>query len=137
MPDPVDTNVVVRYLIEDPARIAAEFRGVFPFFRRLERGEDTALLTPLVLFQTYFVLTTYYEVPRTIAAARLRDLLAFRGLRIPEKPVLRLCLDTLSRRSVDLVDAYLTALCKTRQLGGIHSFDRRLRRLGVELLPVE
>lgn len=47
------------------------------------------------------------------------------------------CLETLSRRSVDLVDAYLAALCKTRQLRGIYSFDRNLRRLGAELLPVE
>ncbi len=137
MADPVDTNVIIRYLVEDPATITKPFRGVFAFFEKLERGERTALLTPLVLFQSYFVLTSYYEVPSAEAAAKLRDLLAFRGLRVPEKPVLRTCLDTLAERPVDLVDAYLTALCSSRQLRGVHSFDQSLRKLGVELLPVE
>lgn len=137
MPDPVDTNVVVRYLVGDPARIAREFRGVFPFFEKLERGERTALLTPLVVFQVYFVLTSYYEVPRAEAAEKLRDLLSFRGLSVPEKTVLRTCLQTLSERSVDLVDAYLAALCTSRQLRGVHSFDKDLRKLGIALLPVD
>lgn len=137
MPDPIDTNVVVRYLVGDPTRTAREFRGVFPFFEKIERGERTALLTPLVMFQAYFVLTSYYEVPKTEAAAKLRELLSFRGLTIPEKPVLRTCLETLSERSVDLVDAYLAALCTSRQLRGVYSFDKDLRRLGVELLPVD
>lgn len=137
MASPVDTNVVIRFLVEDPGTIAPPFRGVFPFFEKLERGDRTALLTPLVLFQCYFVLTSYYEVPRPEAAAKLRDLLAFRGLRVPDKAILRTCLNTLSERSVDLVDAYLAALCSSRQLKGVHSFDQTLRKLGVELLPVD
>ena len=137
MADPVDTNVVIRYLVEDPDTIARPFRGVFPFFEKLERGERTALLTPLVLFQSYFVLTSYYEVPRPEAAGKLRELLGFGGLRVPDKSILRNCLDTLSQRSVDLVDAYLAALCSSRQLNGVYSFDQTLRKLGVELLPIE
>ena len=57
--------------------------------------------------------------------------------RVPEKSVLRTCLDNLSERAVDLVDAYLAALCSSRQLKGVYSFDEKLRKLGVELLPVE
>lgn len=137
MADPIDTNVVVRYLVGDPDRTAREFRGVFPFFEKLERGERRVLLVPLVVFQAYFVLTRYYEVPRAEAAGKLRELLSFRGLTVPEKSVLRKCLETLSGRSVDLVDAYLAALCTSRQLQGVHSFDKDLRKLGVELLPVD
>jgi predicted nucleic acid-binding protein len=75
--------------------------------------------------------------PLTVEADKLRDLLSIRGLKVPEKPVLRMCLDTLSRRSVDLVDAYLAALCASRQLRGVYSFDRNLRKLEVEMLAVE
>jgi predicted nucleic acid-binding protein len=136
--DPLDTNVVLRYLVEDPETIAPRFAGVLPFFEKLERGERSALLTPLVLFQCWFVLTSYYEVPGPDAAAKLRELLGFKGLRVPEKPVLRACLDTLlAERSVDVVDAYLAALCSLKGLGGVYSFDQGLARLGVEILPVE
>ena len=100
MADPVDTNVVIRYLVDDPASTAPGVRGVFPFFEKLERGEHVALLTPLVVFQSYFVLTSYYEVPAAEAATRLRDLLQFRGLRVPEKAILRRCLETLAERSL-------------------------------------
>lgn len=137
MADPVDTNVVIRYLVEDPETAARKFRGVFSFFEKLERGERTALLPPLVVFQSYFVLTSHYAVPRPQAAATLREILSFRGLKVPEKSVLRACLSTLSERSVDLMDAYLAALCTGRGLSGVHSFDEGLRTLGVERLPVD
>ena len=137
MADPVDTNVIVRYLVDDPDTVSPEFRGVFPFFEKLERGERRALLTPLVLFQSYFVLTSYYTVPRPQAAARLRDLLSFKGLMVPEKSLLRTCLDTVAERSVDLVDAYLAALCAGRELKGVYSFDQSLAKLGIELLAVD
>jgi predicted nucleic acid-binding protein len=137
MADPIDTNVVLRYLVEDPESIAPEFKGVFDFFATLDTGERTALLTPLVVFQSYFVLTSYYEVPRPQAASKLRSLLSFRGLRVPERAILRGCLGTLTERSVDLVDAYLASLCATRQLNGVYSYDEGLRALGVVLLPVD
>ncbi|MHB1194665.1 MAG: PIN domain-containing protein [Longimicrobiales bacterium] len=137
MADPLDTNVVLRYLVEDPDAIAPRFAGVLPFFEKLERGERSALLTPLVLFQCWFVLTSYYEVPGPEAAEKLRSLLAFKGLSVPERPVLRACLDTLVEGCGDVVDAYLAALCSRKGLAGVYSFDEGLTRLGVALLPVE
>ena len=137
MADPIDTSVVIRFLVEDAHTVAPQFRGVFPFFEKLERGEQTAKLPPLVLFQSFFVLKSYYEVPPAEAAAKLCELLSFRGLRVPEKSILRTCLDSLSEGTMDLVDAYLAALCDRRQLNGVYSFDKKLRKLGVELLPVE
>jgi len=135
--DPLDTNVVLRYLMEDPETLEPRFAGVVPFFERLERGEQSALLTPLVLFQCWFVLTSYYRVPGPEAASKLRALLAFRGLRVPEKPILRACLDTLAGGCGDVVDAYLAALCSRKGLAGVYSFDEGMARLGVALLPVE
>lgn len=136
MADPLDTNVILRYLVEEAGSADARFRGVVPFFEKLERGEATAMLPSLVLFQCYFVLTSYYEVPGTEAATALRELLSFKGLHVPERAVIRACLETLSQRSVDLVDAYLSALCAQKRLGGVYSFDKGLARLGVTVLPV-
>ena len=137
MADPLDTNVVLRYLVEDPEAVAPRFAGVLPFFEKLERGERSALLTPLMFFQCWFVLTSYYQVPGPEAAAKLRALLAFKGLRVGEKPVMRACLDTLAGGCGDVVDAYLAALCTQKGLAGVFSFDEGLARLGVALLPVE
>jgi len=35
------------------------------------------------------------------------------------------------------VDAYLAALCSSRQLHGVYSFDQTLSKLGVELPPIK
>jgi predicted nucleic acid-binding protein len=135
--DPIDTNVILRYLVEDPETLPRRFGRVVPFFEKLERGERSALLPPLVLFQCWFVLTSYYEVPGSEAATALRGLLAFKGLRVPEKPIVRDCLDRLAERPVDLVDAYLAALCSRKGLAGVYSFDKGLAQLGVELLSLD
>ena len=137
MVEPLDTNVLVRFFVESPDKVRSPFRGVFGFFEKLERGEKRAFLPPLILFQTYFVLTSYYEVPREEAANKLRDLIAFKGLTVPERPVLRACLATLADKSVDLVDAYLAALCTHRGHKGVFSYDEGLRKLGLELRPIE
>lgn len=76
-------------------------------------------------------------MPGQEAAQALQELLGFRGLRVPEKPVLRDTLETLATGETDLVDAYLAALCSRKGLGGVVSFDRGLERLGVEILAVE
>ena len=35
---PIDTNVIIRYLVEDPATIPPKFRGVYSFFEKVEIG---------------------------------------------------------------------------------------------------
>lgn len=134
--EPIDTNVILRFLVEDRQDPTPEFAGVFPFFEALERGEVTALLPSLVLFQAFFVLTSYYEVPTREAAGKLRPLLDLRGLEVPERPVIRTCLDILVERPVDLVDAYLAALCRSRGDLGVYSYDKGLSSLGLSLLAI-
>jgi hypothetical protein len=55
--------VLVRFLVETPESISPQFKGVFRFFERLEEGTKIVHLPEIVLFQTFFVLTSYYGVP--------------------------------------------------------------------------
>ena len=133
----VDTNVLIRFLIESPATVDDKFKGVFTFFERLESGEISITLPGLVLFETYFVLTSYYAVPRNEAAAKLLELLAFRGIRTDNKIVLTGCLERLISHNIGLVDAYLLSYAESKKITGIYSFDNDLKKHGLELLPVE
>ena len=69
---PIDTNVILRYLVEDPESIDPKFSGVYSFFDKLETGRLTVHLPDLVLFQTYFVLTSFYNVQIGRASCRER-----------------------------------------------------------------
>ena len=133
----LDTNVIIRYLVEDPDAVSGRFRGVFSFFEKLEKGEIKAHLPSLVLFQAFFVLTSYYEVPPTEAAEKLEALLSFDGMTVPDEPVVRNCMRLLRERNLDLVDAYIVACSRFRGLKGVYSFDRDLEACGLKLLPIE
>ena len=137
MAELIDTNVIVRYLVESPESIPERFAGVYAFFDKIERGETKAQLPALVLFQTYFVLTSYYEVPAAEAAEKLETLLSFKGLVIAEKTILRNCLGLLQMKKLDLVDAYLLAHAQAKGHKGVYSFDDDLRSCGLDLLPIE
>ena len=136
MAELLDTNVIVRYLIETPDAIAAKFRGVFPFFEGLAKGKKKAYLPPLVLFQTYFVLTSFYKVPANEAAEKLAALLSFKGISTTEKAILRACMRLLQGKELDLVDAYILAYSKVKGLKGVYSYDQDLKKAGLALLPI-
>jgi predicted nucleic-acid-binding protein len=57
----LDTNVLVRFLTSDRS---PKYRGLYIFFQGLERGEHRVELKLVVLFQTIFVLKSFYKVPK-------------------------------------------------------------------------
>ena len=134
---PIDTNVILRYLVEDPESIDPKFAGVYSFFEKLETGRLAVYLPELVLFQAYFVLTSYYRVPRAEAAGKLRALLTFRGITMSEKDIVCSCLERLETNNLDLVDAYLLAWAESKGVPGVYSFDADLASDTCDILPVK
>ena len=133
----VDTNVIIRYLVESPDKIQIKFKGVFTFFPKVERGEVNIELCELVLFESFFVLTKLYEVPQKEAADRLSGIVSFKGVIMPDKPLILACLKILRTEKIDLVDAYLLAFSKKKNIKQIYSFDRDLSKRGLEALDIK
>jgi len=133
---PIDTNVLLRFL-ESPDSVALKFRGVFSFFPRVECGEVEVFLPDLVLFEAFFTLTSYYEVPAPLAAEKLGDFVEFVGIRMADKATIRLCLDKLCQSNIDLVDAYILAFCELHGVEEAYSFDQDLAKHGLRLLNAE
>jgi len=128
----VDTNVIIRYLVETPDKIQTKFKGVFTFFPKVERGVIKIELCELVLFESFFVLTKLYEVPQKEAADKLSGIVSFKGVIMPDKPLILSCLKTLRTERIDLGDAYLLALSKKKNIKQIYSFDRDLSKRGLD-----
>ena len=81
----IDTNVIIRYLVEDPEKAHMKFRGVYTFFPKVENGEISVEMCELVLFESFFVLTKLYQVPQNEAAEKLSDIVSFTGIIMPDK----------------------------------------------------
>jgi len=133
----VDTNVIIRYLVETPDKIQTKFKGVFTFFPKVERGVIKIELCELVLFEAFFVLTKLYEVPQEAAADKLSGIVSFKGVIMPDKPLILSCLEILQTERIDLVDAYLLAFSKKKNMKSIYSFDRDLSKRGLNALDIE
>jgi len=133
----VDTNVIIRYLVETPDKIQTKLKGVFTFFPKVERGVIKIELCELVLFESFFVLTKLYEVPQEAAADKLSGIVSFKGVIMPDKPLILSCLEILQTERIDLVDAYLLAFSKKKNMKSIYSFDRDLSKRGLNALDIE
>ncbi len=133
----VDTNVIIRYLVENPDKIHSKFKGVFTFFPKVERGEIKIELCELVLFESYFVLTKLYEVPQKEAVDSLLGIVSFKGVMMPDKALILSCLKILRTERIDLVDAYLLAFSKKKNIKRIYSFDRDLSKRGLDALDIK
>jgi Predicted nucleic-acid-binding protein, contains PIN domain len=133
----IDTNVIVRFLVETPKTIEAQFKGVFNFFEKLESGACIAMLPDIVLFQTYFVLTSHYGVPGPEAAGQLAKILKFKGIILAEKNVALECLALLQHAKTDIVDAWIIAYSKFKKVSAVYSFDKGFISHGIRLLKVE
>jgi predicted nucleic acid-binding protein len=132
----IDTNVIVRYLVENPKTIQAKFQGVFTFFPKVEKGEIRIELTELVVFEAYFVLTKLYKIPPKEVAEKLSVIVSFKGVIMSDKLVILLCLEILQKKKLDLVDAYLLAYAKKKGIKGVYSFDKDLSKYGLNLLEI-
>ena len=133
----IDTNVIVRFLTEKPETIDSEFKGVFNFFIKLEKKEISAYLPDLVLFESFFVLTSYYEVDSKIVAGKLADLILLSGIDMKDKVLILSCLEILKKKKIGLVDAYLCALARKKGDDEIYSYDKGFKKLGISLGKIE
>ncbi len=133
----IDTNVIIRYLVEDPGNIKLRFKGVYSFFEKVEKGELQVQLPELVLFEAFFVLTSFYEVPAAKAAKTLDLIVALKGISMQDKGLIRSCLILLQNKKIDLVDAYILAVSHQKGIKTVYSFDNDLKKNGLELLAVK
>ena len=120
-----DTNVIVRYLVDDEHALFARAKI---FFDKVKQGAEKAVLLESVLAECLYVLTKIYKVPREEAASVLIDLLHYRGIANTDTAELIKALRLYIDRNIDIVDAIL---CAKAQSGGLQmmTFDKELHKI--------
>lgn len=120
----LDTNVVVRFLVQDDpdqsTLASAVFAGLSP--------EDPGHLTHVVLVETYWVLTRAYgidadEVLTALAELVNSDDIRCQGLQDVTRAIVA------SRGGADFPDALIAETCRSAGCESVVSFDRRAGRL--------
>jgi predicted nucleic-acid-binding protein len=120
----VDTNLIVRYLVQDHEKHA---KAAGKLFDACDRGDVVIVVLPAVLAECVFVLESFYEHPRGDIASALGRLISSPGVEID----VAIHLDALDRyreTKVHFVDCLIAATAATENMP-VASFDQDFRKL--------
>ena len=124
MPTPppfLDTNVILRHLLNDVPEQSAQARALL---LRIEAGELRVRTAETVVFEIVFTLhRVYKKTPREIRDALL-PILELPSISLSGKPVIREALRLYVEAALPFADAYHAALMADLGLTEIYTFDR-------------
>ena len=119
----LDTNVVVRHLVQDDVEQGAAATRAMAQLEPKEPG----FLTVVVLVETYWVLTRGYKFAADTVTTTLSALVDSPDIVVQDEPSVRAAL-RLARAGADFADALIASACKSRGCARVLSFDRRAQR---------
>ena len=121
----LDTNMVLRYLLND---VPEQFAVAKQVFDELRTSERTAILLESVLAECVYVLKLHYKVPKDELAEMLDNILRYPGIVNTDKPSLREALKLYAANDMDFVDCILVAKARIGELELV-TFDQGLKKL--------
>jgi len=122
----IDTNLIVRYLVQDHEKHA---RAAGRLFEACDRGDVAIVILPAVLAECVFVLESFYGHARADIASALSRLIASPGVEIGEREIHLDALERYRRIKVHFVDCMIAATAAAED-APVASFDQDFRRFG-------
>jgi predicted nucleic-acid-binding protein len=120
----VDTNLIVRYLVQDHDK---HTKAAGKLFDACDRGDVVVVVLPAVLAECVFVLESFYELPRADIASVLGRLISSPGVEIDGVAIHLDALDRYRKTKVHFVDCLIAATAATENVP-VASFDQDFRK---------
>lgn len=122
----VDTNLIIRHLVQDHEKQAKAAARVFD---ACDRGEVTIVVLPAVLAECVFVLESFYDHPRADIASVLGRLISSPGVEISQVAVHLDALNRYKRMKIHFVDCLIAATAVAENTP-VATFDQDFRKFG-------
>tara|TARA_R110002020_G_scaffold62616_4_gene167379 strand:+ start:115 stop:513 length:399 start_codon:yes stop_codon:yes gene_type:complete len=128
----VDTNVLLRYIVDDDPEQSAKAASFF----RARTADDPAFISLIVLVELTWVLRRLYRYPRSQIHAVLLQMVETEGLAFEEEHVVVELVHGEAASRDELVDHLIAHAASKAGCGRTLTFDRRAatRVAGMELL---
>jgi predicted nucleic-acid-binding protein len=120
----VDTNLIVRYLVQDHEKHA---KAAGRLFDACDRGDVVILVLPAVLAECVFVLESFYQHPRGDIASALGRLISSPGVEISGAAIHLDALERYRKTKVHFVDCVIAATAAAENVP-VATFDRDFRK---------
>jgi predicted nucleic-acid-binding protein len=120
----IDTNLIIRYLVQDHEKHAAAAARLFV---GCDHGELVLVVLPEVLAECVFVLESFYEKARSETATVLSQLITSPGVEIDDQAVHVDALKRYGQTKVHFVDCVVAATAAADKVP-VATFDRDFRK---------
>ena len=120
----VDTNLIVRYLVQDHEKHA---KAAGKLFDACDRGDVVIVVLPAVLAECVFVLESFYEHARGEIVAALGRLISSPGVEISGAAIHLDALERYRKTKVHFVDCLLAATAAAEDTP-VATFDQDFRK---------
>lgn len=122
----LDTNVLLRHILEDHPDHSPRSTALI---ERIAEGTTVVRLADTVIFETVFVLTSFYRTPRDRIRDSVLPLISLPCVILPDKHIYPEVFDHwLAEPSLSFADSYHLSLAKYLGLTEIISFDRKIAK---------
>ena len=123
----IDTNVILRFLLQDHSDHSPKANA---FFQQLEREEVIGEIPEPVVFEVIFTLDRHYKLPRPEIVTLLESVLANNGVVFSQQDRFEQALSLYqSQPGLSIVDCYLAIEAVESGISNVASFDRRIGRV--------
>jgi len=120
----IDTNLIVRHLVQDHERHA---KAAGKLFDACDRGEIRLVVLPMVVAECVFVLESFYKHARRDIARALSSLVSSPGIELDDLTVHLDALERYCRSQLHFVDCTLAATAAARGLS-VATFDSDFKK---------
>ncbi len=121
----VDTNYFLRFLLKDNIRQHQEAKDLF---LKGAKGQIKLFTSLLVIFEIYWVLTSFYRKQKGEATRVLGKILDLDFIKIQDKELLKEALGVYQKTTLELEDCYNLFLAKKKGAQDFKTFDKKLKK---------
>ena len=118
----IDTNLLVRYLINDDQKKA---EAVDNLLDRAAKGEVRIIVPSVVIAELVWVLESFYQLKAGAILELVEAIINTSGLDVTDKSTIIPALRLYKSKSIDFIDAWIIEFAKERGVKTIYTFDKR------------
>ena len=121
----VDTNYFLRFLLKD---IPKQHQKAKELFIKGAEGQLKLFTSLIVIFEIYWVLTSFYQKKRDKVITILKKIFDLEFVEIERKKLLKKALKVYKKTNLDLEDCYNLSFAREMKIKEFKTFDKRLKK---------
>lgn len=118
----IDTNLLVRYLINDDQKKAD---AVDNLLDKAIKGEVRIVVPSVVIAELVWVLENFYQMRADTILELVEAIVNTSGLDVTDKSTVISALRLYKNRNIDFIDAWIIEFAKERGIKTIYTFDKK------------